>query len=543
MRWKTTLALLVATVGIGAYLSLYELRQPSPEEREQLSKQVVNVPPDAATQLVVDAPQAKVTLTRRGNTWALSPAGFRADGSLVNRILSDLSPLTAERVLSGSKERPLDLKAFGLDPAAAWVSVVATGTPTTFLIGETTALKGNRYLKVTGRAEVFVVSSALLDDANQPAEKFRDPFLLRVDTWQADRLTVAATTQPFSVAKTDAAWHLTEPLADLADRSEINALLGTLSDLAIKRFVEDAPQVEQLSDWGLDNPKAEIAVHQEDGAAAGVTLFFGAPVDGEPSLLYAKRSDEPPLYAVAAADVEAFLRNPQDLRARACVEFFSTDVKKVEVARESSRWTMERTDGQWKAEGADAALDSTRVDEFLRNLSGLRIGGFLDDTPADLAQYGLNPPAGAISVWTIARDEPQRLLVGAPIESSEGRYGRIEGRAPVVTLPAAAWELLSKTPDQLRPPSPQPVGAGTTSTPSAPTPSPSLAKGAPADETEGAEDALQDGGVDEDGEEDERPPEEIPPERPPREDGARRQSDEEERVALDALHEIRPLVV
>ena len=95
--------LLTATIGIGAYLSLYELRQPPTEERERRSKQVVDIPAEAITQIALDLPRAKLTLTRREHGWTLSPTGFRADESLVQRILGDLAPLigVAWRRLTG----------------------------------------------------------------------------------------------------------------------------------------------------------------------------------------------------------------------------------------------------------------------------------------------------------------------------------------------------------------------------------------------------------------------------------------------------------
>ena len=69
MKWKTTLALLVLTVGVGAYVSLYELKQPLPEERQRLAARILHVLPDEVTSLAVELPHAKVTLNKDGETW------------------------------------------------------------------------------------------------------------------------------------------------------------------------------------------------------------------------------------------------------------------------------------------------------------------------------------------------------------------------------------------------------------------------------------------------------------------------------------------
>ncbi|MBI3312069.1 MAG: hypothetical protein HYZ88_00895, partial [Candidatus Omnitrophica bacterium] len=117
MRWKTTLILLIATIGIGAYVSLYELKQPTSEERASLSKQVVKLSPDEATQLRVEFPGTSVTLEREGDTWRMTaPFKARAEEPLVRRVLGELDPLQAERVLEHSTKRPLALGDYGLEP-------------------------------------------------------------------------------------------------------------------------------------------------------------------------------------------------------------------------------------------------------------------------------------------------------------------------------------------------------------------------------------------------------------------------------------------
>ena len=62
MKWKSTVVLLLITVGIGTYVSLYELRHPTSQEQERLTKQVLRVDEDRVTRLVVECPDGKVAL-------------------------------------------------------------------------------------------------------------------------------------------------------------------------------------------------------------------------------------------------------------------------------------------------------------------------------------------------------------------------------------------------------------------------------------------------------------------------------------------------
>ncbi len=461
MRWKTTLALLLTTIGIGAYISLYEIRQPDREEHAHLAKRILDIQPDAVTQLGLDLPKGKVTLSRHDLRWQIGPSGVRADETLVTRILNELTPLMATRVLSGTPEHPLDTKTFGLDPAVGWLSVVANGKPVTLFIGGTTPVESHRYLRVSDRPEIFVVPSSLFDAANQPTERFRDPLLIRVNGWLVEEVRLTSPTVSFALLKQQNEWRLMHPFTDRADRAGVTTLLNTLGALHITRFLNDAPPVEQLSAWGFDHPKAEISLRQGNSSTKPVTLFVGNPLTDDPSLVYAKRSDEPSLYAVADAEVEQLLSDPQELRSKACFDLFTATVTKVEVSHEGSRWVIERTGDQWREAGTGVALDTAKVETLLRQFSDVRLSGFVDDTPSDLSRYGLHDPSATIAVWTSDPEHPQRLLIGSAIEGSTNRYGRIEGRDAVIRLPDLATTLASTPLAQLRPAATSPASPQT----------------------------------------------------------------------------------
>src|SRR3989338_3281646 len=124
MKWKTTLILLVATIGLGTYVSLVELRQPTREARERQPLQVLSVSPEAVNRIAFASPNAgPVTLRRAGSGWVLDPEGYRADPDLAERLLRDASHVTASRILSASGDAPLDPSAYGLQPPAATLTL------------------------------------------------------------------------------------------------------------------------------------------------------------------------------------------------------------------------------------------------------------------------------------------------------------------------------------------------------------------------------------------------------------------------------------
>ncbi len=456
MKWKTTLVLFLTTVGIGAYISLVDLRQSSPEQREAASKQLVRLADPEIAQLNLEFPKGRATLARHDTGWRLMPQGVRADAELAERLVDELTSLIAERALSS----PGGQGAFGLDPAVGTITVTAGPQSVTIRLGDTTATAGNRYAAVTGRPEVFVVPSALFDAADQPPERFRDPLLFRTDARSAAEISLAAPAPRFTLRRgAEREWRLEAPLADLADPTAVEGWLDRLGGLRIQRFLNDTPQVEQLAVWGFDPPAAELTVSHE--GQPPVTVFFGRPLPDDASLVHAKRSDEPPLYAVAAHDLEPLLKDANDLRQTACFQLAPRLVARLELRDGERRLVLVRGDGGWTVEGQDAVLNAGRMQVLLEQVSLLRTVSFLDAGAADPAAAGLAPPIASITVGTSDGREPQQLAIGHPIGHSPNRYGRIERRQAVVELPETVTALLATTPDVLAtalpPPPPEPA--------------------------------------------------------------------------------------
>ncbi len=314
MRWKSTLILLALVLATGAYIALYEIKQPPTELREQLARQVADLAPDTVTQVVFQTPAASGTLTRDASAWRLtSPIRARADGARVQDLLGALSPLVAERVLPG--EPPLTLSDYGLEPPIATVTLVAGEATTTLHVGEATPVGGNRYLKRADRPEVFVVRADLFELLNVALDAFRDPLLIRLNSWQVSEFTLATAQGAVKIAEQDGVWRMLEPWQDPADDDTVRALLNRLGQTPVARVVEQDRAMDADASRGLEPAAAEITVSVR-GAEGPITVRVGGPVEGATELVYAVRSDEPTLYAVSGGLPDALRKTPEELRAK-----------------------------------------------------------------------------------------------------------------------------------------------------------------------------------------------------------------------------------
>ncbi len=314
MKWKTTLLLLAATVGVGAYVSLYELKQPTEQQRQRRSQYILNLKPETVTQIVLNLPQVKTTLTRQEALWVLGPDHLRADGNRINQLLIQAWPLSAERNLSSSKQL-LEPKTFGLDPALGSVAFTADGSTTTLLIGEPTPVGSSRYVKLTSRPDIFIISARFFSALDKPVEFFRDHALGRINPQLCQDIELKSGGIAWHAAKEKDVWQVKTPYSDKADPVEIAGVLTELGQMGISKFIQDAPDAAQLSLYGLDHPKTTLTVQM--GEPPVTTVFsFGKPLPDNGGLIFARRSDEQPVYAVSAEAVKRLLKEAAALRSK-----------------------------------------------------------------------------------------------------------------------------------------------------------------------------------------------------------------------------------
>lgn len=459
MHWKTTLVLLLITVGVGAYVSLYELKQPTVEERQQQTKEIARLAPEEVSSLLVENPEAgKVSLQRRDGAWRLvSPLDARADGSQVQRLLNELNPLNAERTLTAPKDKPFALADFGLEAPKASLSASTGSRTVKVLIGEKTTVGTNRYLKLADAPTVHVVTSWLFDAVNQSVDAYRSHELVDADPASATQIALTSSKGASTLRKQGERWQLIQPITDEADAGAASTTLSKLRGLRIERFVTNQPAAGQLTGWGLDAPSSRITV-TTDKPDKPLEVLVGTPTTEKPEELYVTRTDEPAVYAVKKEALEEVFQDPQALRSHTVLDITPGQVTKTQLTWQGSAWTIEKQDGQWRLSDG-ASLESTKTEDWLWKLRDLKLTRFIEDEPKDLGRYGLSPPTGTIQVWIAGQPDPKELAVGTTLDQgtpSGRRYGKMSGRSCIVELPEGINAIMTTTPDSFRaaPPTP-----------------------------------------------------------------------------------------
>jgi hypothetical protein len=372
VRPRTLLVLLVVVLALGAFIRFYERDLPSSDERTRLAKKVLDFKKDQVTRLRLVADGSTVVLERlpppsqpgkpasasgKGGKTATRPAAevaappaewriarplaARADADAVDRLLDSLSNLEKARTLE--QVVPAEV---GLDKPRAAVGLTLSGQrgETVLEVGAAVPTGGQAIVAIAGRPQAYVVGDSLLTDLRKKPGDWRDRQIFRGNRDAVARLAWSLGGGPRVVLarRGDRFW-LESPIADRADRDQVEKLLSDLTGLTAESF--------------LDSPPSSPASASPTAAAAAAT----------------SRSQPPPPSALGLEPPRAVLEalvagQPQPVR--------------VELGASHAA-----------ASPPGAAPDSPATPEAAGKLTWARSGGAIFETRSPLAETLARPAA------------------------------------------------------------------------------------------------------------------------------------------------------
>ena len=176
---RSTLLLLVALVGLGAYIYFVESER-DPAAADAKPRAFSELAADTIEEIRIKNADGEVSRVQRaGDGWELvEPTKALADTGVVGTVTTNLASLEVQRVVD---ENPSDLKQYGLDPARVEVAFKTGGQERRLLIGRKTPPGTDLYAKVGDSPRVFLVSSYLDSTFNRGTFDLRDKSVLAVD--------------------------------------------------------------------------------------------------------------------------------------------------------------------------------------------------------------------------------------------------------------------------------------------------------------------------------------------------------------------------
>lgn len=218
----------------------------------------------------------------------------------------------------------------------------------------------------------------------------------------------------------------------------VNRIVSQAVSLTSRRVIGE---VDDLAEYGLDDPTATITVEREDGGQQSITVGSMTPAR---DAYYVMRPDDENVYSVFNSWIRPFFTTLDSMRVRSIPQIDFQALERIVIETLEGRTIRTELIPEWDE---DPELGFSRFavyepfsrrfqantnwfEELQGALEGLQIGPFVDDAPDDLARYGLSPPRAQVLIED--QETTFEVLVGA--ETEGGRFATFPDSPSVFVL-------------------------------------------------------------------------------------------------------------
>jgi hypothetical protein len=407
---RSTLALLVVLIGLGAYIYFVVSKQSGDTATTQ-EKMFASLEADKIEELKVKSESGDVTdLKKDGGTWRIvAPVAAPASETDASGIANVLGELKIIRVID---ENPADVKDYGLDTPRIEIDFKADAGKTSgrLLLGSKTATGGDLYARRNDEKRVLLVAQYEETALNKSTFDLRDKSIVKFERDKVDGVDVIRDGDVVEFAKSGTDWKMTKPLAARADFSAVEGLVGQVQTAQMKSVVGDAPTAADLRKFGLDKPAIAVNVHL--GSARATLQLGGKAEDGT---IYARDASKPDVYTVDSAIANDLRKPADDYRRKDLFEFRAFNATRVELTRNGQTVVFERVKGEgeeppkWRRVGpTPGEPESGKVDSLLAGLADIRATSFVPST----SKTGLDSPAMTVVAKFDEGKKEERVMFG-----------------------------------------------------------------------------------------------------------------------------------
>ena len=445
---RSTIALLVVLIGLGAYIYFVTWKQPAQDAGSKLEKVFASVQADQIEELTVKAESGDVTtLKKTSGAWTvvapIATTGSEADASSVT---SALGALEIERVVD---ENPAEVKDYGLETPRIEIDFKASGGKASgrLLVGAKTPTGASMYARRNDEKRVFLVAENQNSSLNKSTFDFRDKSVIKIDREKVDGVEVAvgAARQPLQFAKAGGEWKLIKPLEARADPGLVEALVGSVETAQMKSVAADSATPADLKKYGLDRPEVTVTVHL---GSARATLALGGKAG--PDTVYARDTSKPLVVTVDSTLADAARKGAEDYRRKDVFEFRAFNATRAEFTRNGQTMILERVKGKseevpdgWRRVSPNPVdADRSKVESLLAGLADMRATAFAPST----AKTGLDSPALAVLVTFEDGKKEERVSFG---KSGADVHALVAGQPGAAKIEAEKFAEANKTLDEL----------------------------------------------------------------------------------------------
>lgn len=440
---KSFALLLVAAIGLGAYLYFVESRR-TPGDDVPKKDKVFTVEADQIDEVTIKSETGdRTTIRRNGTDWQIvQPIAAQPDAAEVSGITSNLSSVEMQRVID---ENPADLKEFGLAEPRVQVTFKTGGKDHTLQIGQKTPTGTDLYAKLGDQKKVFLIASFLDSTFNRSTFDLRDKTVLKVEATKVDSVEVVTSKRTLKFVKKEGEWEVEQPIAARADFGAVEGLVGKINSAQMTSIA--TAEATDLKPYGLDTPVATVRIGIGSSQAA---LAIGSS-SGE-GAVYAKDLSRPAVFTIESTLLDDLRKDEGDYRQKDLFDARTFTATRIDVTRNGQAVAFEKTkvkdkDGKdeekWKQVAPAARdVDSAKVEELLSVATNARAMGFVTGS----TKTNLDKPELTVAI-RFDRGKVDRVSFS---RSGADGYAQRAGSPGAATVETVTIDAIIKAVDEIK---------------------------------------------------------------------------------------------
>ena len=253
-----------AYVGVKAYVAKQEAADT--ESAEEENPEIISIASADVKSIKFVIDKKEVTFEKDGDSWVKSDeTDFPVDQDKIDTLVSSLNSIKAERTL----ENVEDASEYELDQPENTITVTTEDGETTVIqLGMENDSTSQEYIDLNeDSSTVYVVSNSTFSSFEGTLYDFaKSGVFPTVDSSTVSKISVEGKDSSYVVEKDENNfWNITgDGETEKADSAKATSLASTLSSVAYASFVNYNCAEDELSQYGLDKPYAEITVDYQE---------------------------------------------------------------------------------------------------------------------------------------------------------------------------------------------------------------------------------------------------------------------------------------
>ena len=253
-----------AYVGVKAYVAKQEAADT--ESAEEENPEIISIASADVKSIKFVIDKKEVTFEKDGDSWVKSDeTAFPVDQDKIDTLVSSLSSIKAERTL----ENVEDASEYELDQPDNTITVTTEDGETTVIqLGMENDSTSQEYIDLNkDSSTVYVVSNSTFSSFEGTLYDFaKSGVFPTVDSSTVSKISVDGKDSSYVVEKDENNfWNITgDGETEKADSAKATSLASTLSSVAYASYVNYNCAEDELSQYGLDKPYAEITVDYQE---------------------------------------------------------------------------------------------------------------------------------------------------------------------------------------------------------------------------------------------------------------------------------------